>query len=62
MRISVIADILSGSSCSRMTARPTMLPTDVWLGSRKKYTARATTPVASVMTEKSLTVFIPAAA
>ena len=41
LRIKVIAEILRGTKFPRTIARPDILPTDTWLGIRKKKTAAA---------------------
>ena len=45
--------MFSGIKLPRTMARPEMLPTDTWLGIRKKNTAAATMTVAKVIIKNS---------
>ena len=55
-RIMVIADSCSGTKLESTIPRPEILLTDVWLGTRKKYTAAAMIATATVRIAVSLTI------
>ena len=52
----VIADSCSGTKLESTIPRPEILLTDVWLGTRKKYTAAAMIATATVRITVSLTI------
>ena len=49
----VMADMGRGTKLLMMRARPEILPTVIWLGRRKKYTAAAQIMVPAVIIKKS---------
>ena len=49
-----MTDICSGTMFANIIARPEILPTDTWLGIRKKNTDAETISVANVITAHSL--------
>ena len=55
-RIMVIADSGSGTKLESTIPRPEILLIDVWLGTRKKYTAAAMIATATVRITVSLTI------